>query len=294
MKNLYSNLNYFENGDTNKDIIIFLHPKNLSSWIWNNQIDYFDDYHCFYINLNNRTIKENLELIGNLIETKIKKENITTNKNSNKPQNKINLVGIEFGGQIAIELLNKYPDIINKVFLSGVNFNNYKEIIFLLEENNEKNNEKNNKNKSNLEEYDEFNLDEIFTKTKKEYLDKKSERFLAKAYLREFGISKEYYEEMKESLDEKAIKEQYKIAKDSLNYKLNPNLKDNLNKNNFNMNNILISYGTKEDLTTQISAITLKSLLKDAKLIKIEKGLLLWNMSKSELFNTILKEFLEE
>ena len=102
MKNLYSNLNYFENGDTNKDIIIFLHPKNLSSWIWNNQIDYFDDYHCFYINLDNRTIKENLDLIGNLIETKIKKENITTNKNSNKPQNKINLVGIEFGGQIAI------------------------------------------------------------------------------------------------------------------------------------------------------------------------------------------------
>ena len=286
MKNLHSNLNYFENGDITKDIIIFLHPKNLSSWIWNNQIDYFDDYHCFYINLDNRTIQENLELIGNFIETKIKKENNSNNKNSNNILSyKINLVGIEFGGQIAIELLNKYPNIINKVFLSGINFNNYKEIISLLERNNEIN---------SIEEYNEFNLDEIFTKTKKEYLDKKSERFLAKAYLREFGISKEYYEEMKESLDEKELKEQYKIAKDSLNYKLNPNLKDNLNKNNFNKNNILISYGTKEDLSTQISAISLKSLLKDVKLIKIEKGLLLWNMSKSELFNKTLREFLEE
>ncbi|MDO5850277.1 MAG: hypothetical protein Q4P14_03600, partial [Methanobacteriaceae archaeon] len=199
MKNTYSNLNYFENGDKNNDIIIFLHPKNLSSWIWNNQINHFDDYHCFYINLDNKTIKENLEQIGCLIENKLKKEN----KN-----HKINLVGIEFGAQIAIELLNKYPNSINKVFLSGIQFNNFKEInLKNLKENNKQINLKQMKTDN-----EETNFDEIFAKTKKEYLDKKSERFLTKAYLREFGISKEYYDEMKESLDTK--EEQYKIAND--------------------------------------------------------------------------------
>ncbi len=261
----YSKVNYFENGDINGEIILFLHPKNLSPWIWNNQIDAFDNYHCFYIDLENRTIEENTNLIGDFIENKLKCEIFLNDKNTSK----INLVGIEFGGQIAIELLNKYPNNINKVFLSGINFSN-----------------------SNY--LEEFDFDKIFAKTKKEYLDKKSERFLAKAYLREYGISKEYYGEMKESLDKKTKEEHYKIAKNTLNYKLDSNFKDNLEKNNFNINNILIIYGTKEDLTTQLSAIKLKSLLKEARLIEIEEGLLLWNMSKSDLFNTILKEFLEE
>ena len=261
----HSKVNYFENGDINGEIILFLHPKNLSPWIWNNQIDAFDNYHCFYIDLENRTIEENTDLIGDFIENKLKCEIFLNDKNTSK----INLVGIEFGGQIAIELLNKYPNNINKVFLSGINFSN-----------------------SNY--LEEFDFDKIFAKTKKEYLDKKSERFLAKAYLREFGISKEYYEEMKESLDEKEFKEQYIFPLLKENNILDFNLKDNLEKNNFNINNILINYGTKEDLTTQISAIKLKSLLKEARLIEIEKGLLLWNMSKSDLFNKILKEFLEE
>lgn len=268
----HSKVNYFENGDINGEIILFLHPKNLSPRIWNNQIDAFDNYHCFYIDLENRTIEENTDLIEDFIENKLKCEIFLNDKTTSK----INLVGIEFGGQIAIELLNKYPNSINKVFLSGISFNNFKE----------------NKIK-NLKE-NKIDYEEIFAKTKKEYLDKKSEKFLAKAYLREFGISKEYYNEMKDSLDLKEEKEHYKIAKNSLNYKIDFNLKDNLEKNNFNINNILISYGTKEDLTTQISAIKLKSLLKEARLIEIEKGLLLWNMSKSDLFNTILKEFLEE
>lgn len=261
MKNLvYSNLKYIETGEDNEEVILFLHPKLVSNWIWRKQLSSFNNYHCFYLNLINKTIKENVEIITQLIENKIL---------DNKEKNiKINLVGIEFGGQIAIEILNKNPKIINKIFLSGISLNEFNET--------------------------KIKVNKILSKTKLNYLKNKDENFLIKAYLRYYGISKNYYEDMKKSLDSINDEELYIISNESLNYKLNNNFSEKLNRNKFNTNNILISYGTKEDLSSQISAFNLKSMLENIKLIQINNGLMLWNLNQSELFNKNLKEFLKE
>ena len=127
-------------------------------------------------------------------------------------------------------------------------------------------------------------------KTQSEYLNEKPDAFITKAYLRYFGISKEHYKDMERIL-EKSIKEEEKIAYESLNYTIPNDLTDN--KELLEKENMMIVFGSKEDLNCAKSAIGLKNLFKNAKLAEINKGNHLWNIIDYELFNTIIIDFIE-
>ena len=114
--------------------------------------------------------------------------------------------------------------------------------------------------------------------------------FITKAYLRYFGIKKEHYNDMEKILDI-SINDERKIAFESLNYTIPESLKDN--KDIIEKDNILIIYGTKEDLNCTKSAIDLKSIFTNAKLVEIIRGNHLWNIIDSELFNTIVSDFIK-
>ncbi|WP_297979651.1 hypothetical protein, partial [uncultured Methanobrevibacter sp.] len=185
-------------------------------------------------------------------------------KQKHKSKSKINIISMGLGGSIALEILNKSPDLIDNLIISSP------------------------------ECHQESDTDndplERLAKTKAEYLNTKPDQFIVKAYLRYFGISKEFYNDMEEILDF-SIKKEREIAFESLNYPI-----DHLKKNEMikNKNNILIAYGTKENLNSRKSAIELKTVFKNAKLIEINKGTELWNINKPKLFNSITKEFINK
>ena len=274
----FNDLAYEEIGENNEEIILFLHTKLLDKWIWikqkENYYKYFNDYHCIFLDLPNhgdskskeefsidKAATEIIEFIEHLIENNEK----SANGINAKYIKGINIVALGLGASIAIEILNKDPNMIDNLILSGMEIADFKE------------------NKSN-------SVINRLAKTQSEYLNEKPDAFITKAYLRYFGISKEHYKDMERIL-EKSIKEEEKIAYESLNYTIPNDLFDN--RELLEKENILIAFGSKEDLNCAKSAIGLKNLFKNAKLVEINKGNHLWNIIDYELFNTIIIDFIE-
>lgn len=269
----FNNLTYEEIGEENREIILFLHTKLLDKWIWKKQKEghnnYFKDYHCIFLDLPNHGSSKSeeefsiheasfavMEFIENLIE--IKRGNFPTAQ-------KINLVALGLGGLIGIEIINEKPELIDNLILSGIEI-------------------------ADWQEDETTSVINRLAKTQAEYLNEKSDAFIVKAYLRYFGISKEYYDDVERIL-ERTIKEEEKIAFESLNYTLPNDLINN--KELLEKENILIIFGNKEDLNCTKSAIELKNLFENGNLIEINKGNHLWNIIDAELFNTITANFIK-
>ena len=262
----FENLAYEEIGEENDETILFLHTKLLDKWIWTRQKEgyekYFKDYHCIFLDLPHHgesksegefSIKESSREISEFIENLI----------DSKKTKKVNIISLGLGSSIAIEILNENPQMISNLILSSPEISDFKEM-------------------------KELSVTNRLAKTQSEHLNEKPDQFIVKAYLRYFGISKEYYDYM-EMILERSIKEEKEIAYESLNY----TLPKNFSKEILKKENILITFGSKEDLNCTKSAIELKDLFKNGKLIEIRKGNHLWNIIDWELFNTITSNFIK-
>ena len=262
----FNNLAYEEIGEYNEKIVLFLHPKLLSHWIWKKQIEeydkYFNDYHCIFIDLPHHgeskfdgkfSIEESSDIIIKFIKHLL----------NNKKSESINIVAIGLGASIAIEILNKETHLINHIILSGLEI-------------------------AQIREKEEETIIKRFAKTKAEYLNMKPDQFIIKAYLRYYGIRKEYYKDLEKSLDIPIRKEE-EIAYKSLNYIIPDFSKETIEKDN-----ILLVYGNKDNFNSTKSAIKLKKLFFNAKLIEIEKGNHLWNIIDYELFNQVIINFIQK
>ena len=95
-----------------------------------------------------------------------------------------------------------------------------------------------------------------------------------------------------ERILDRSIKEEKRIAFESLNYTIPENLKNNSEA--IEKDNIMIIYGSKEDLNSTKSAIKLKNIFKNARLVEIIKGNHLWNIIDYDLFNTIISDFIKD
>lgn len=314
----YNRIAYEEIGEENSKIILFLHSKIVSKWIWIKQKEnydkYFNNYNCIFIDLPHHgksrfngefSINESSEAIIDFIEFLLENKNrdiekkmaadkkeksrgdeFSEEKKEKNLVNSINIVALGLGGSIALQILNKKPDLINKLILSGVEIAHKKEKI----------------EKSPISR---------LAKTKAEFLNLKPDTFIVKAYLRYYGIKKEYYDYLDKDLD-LSIKKEKEIAFESYNFTFRDVFKEdeyvpvknrNHYKNKFlkkeynsiiDKENILIIYGNKEDITCTQSAIELKNRLINARLIEIDKGNHLWNIIDDELFNNTVKCFLNE
>lgn len=269
----YKNLAYHEMGNENEKIILFLHSKIVSKWIWTKQMKgydkYFKDYHCIFVDLPHHgesqsdgkfSINESSDIIIDFLEDLLKNKE---NENKIRLSKPVNIVALGIGASIAIEILNKKPELVNHLILSGLEIADRKES-------------------------KESSIINIIGKTKAEYLNEKPDSFITKAYLRYFGIKKDYYDFMENDLDMRIQKEK-EIAFESLNYTIS----NNLNNNILDKKEILLAYGNKEDLSCTYSAIKLKNIFKNARLIEINKGNHLWNLIDWELFNRTIIDFIE-
>ena len=265
----FNSLAYEEIGEENSETILFLHTKLLDKWIWKKQKEnysqYFNGYHCIFLDLPNHgdsksdkefSIMSSADEISEFIKDLI----------DNKKIESINVVALGIGGSIAIEIINENPKIIDNLILSGLEIADFRES-------------------------ESDSIVDRLAKTQSEYLNEKPDTFITKAYLRYFGIKKEHYNDVERILD-RSIREEKKIAFESLNYTIPENLKNN--NEIIEKDNILIIYGSKEDLNSTKSAIELKSIFKNARLVEIIKGNHLWNIIDYDLFNTIISDFIKE
>jgi hypothetical protein len=241
----------------------------LDKWIWRKQKEgydrYFYGYHCIFLDLPNHgdsISKEEFSIYKSSIEISEFIDYIINNKGIEN----VNIVALGIGGSIAIEILNKNPNLIGTLIISGPEIADYKES-------------------------ESDSVVNGLAKTQSEYLNEKSDMFITKAYLRYFGIKKEHYNDMEKILDI-SINDERKIAFESLNYTIPESLKDN--KDIIEKENILITYGTKEDLNCTKSAIDLKSIFTNAKLVEIIRGNHLWNIIDHDLFSTIISNFIRD
>ena len=264
----YNNLAYDEIGEENSETILFLHAKLLDKWIWKKQKEdydkYFKGFHCIFLDLPNHSDSKSEQEI-NKKKSSIEISEFIAHILNHKDIKKINIVALGIGGSIAIEILNENPKIIDNLILSGLEIADYKE----------------------------SELDSVangLAKAQSEYLNEKSDIFITKAYLRYFGISKEHYNDVERILDI-SISDERKIAFESLNYTIPESLKNN--ENTIEKDNVLIIYGSKEDLNCTKSAIDLKNIFINAKLVEIIKGNHLWNIIDYELFNTTISDFIK-
>jgi len=250
-----NNLNFIEENPEQKKVLIFLHPLNLSLWIWNKQFKEFNNFNNIFIDLPNHG-KSNKNFNFEISKTvDILKEFILE---LNKEE--INFVGIGLGGQIAIEFISKYPNLINKVIVSGVQSIDEK----------------------SKESY-ETSIVQILNKTKK-ILDSKSEDFLALAYLRYYGIGKEYYEYLFKNYLNQDYENLKRISYENLNYSLNKKPKDKSKE-------ILVCFGSYDTIWVKSSVFKIKKIYTNVKPLKIENATHLWNIRKYKLFNKLLKDY---
>jgi pimeloyl-ACP methyl ester carboxylesterase len=105
---------YYEVHNENKgEILLFIHGIGTSSWGWWQQLDAFNQYQIFLIDLPGhgksahipwRNLKETIRKIADIFLV----------------GKKIHIVGISLGGHVALELAKHYPEKINSVFISGI------------------------------------------------------------------------------------------------------------------------------------------------------------------------------
>jgi hypothetical protein len=259
---------YFEeDGKINKEAIIFIHSNLLSNWVWKNQKNHFNNYHCIYLDLPEHgqsifgdkfLIDETGEIVKDFIIEKLKNK-------------KVHLVGIAIGGEIILYLLAKYPQLIETGIVTGVNL---KPTI-----NENSTNEQKASNKINQ-------LLSCLKKTKIDILNKKHPNFIIKGYLAEYGLGKEYFNELKKSI-KVSESNLISITRESLKFKI-----PHRNMNTKNQANLLILYGTKEYPKISKSARIIKDSFPESQVFSVYKAIHLWNIIDNVWFNEIINEFI--
>ncbi|MUG43512.1 alpha/beta fold hydrolase [Paenibacillus woosongensis] len=95
---------YIESGDTKAPLLVFLHGGGVSGWMWDKQIEHFQDYHCLVPDLPGHgqsssipfSISGSAEFIAKLIEPMAQGKTVV-------------LIGFSLGAQVALQLLSMRP-----------------------------------------------------------------------------------------------------------------------------------------------------------------------------------------
>jgi len=247
---------YFkETGKENPETIIFLHGGALSGWVWEKQLENFNDYHCLVPDLPEHgksmvdtfTIENAADEVLDLIRSRAHK-------------GKAHLVGISLGAQVILEMLSKSPEIIDHVLISGTLVRKLPATDFFLK---------------------------ILNYTIKAYMPIKDTDFLIKANIRSYNIPKEYFKNLKETT--------HSISADSLNRILNENMLFKIPEGIENVNNpILIIAGGKEYGIIKESARDLKNVIPNSQYFIASNMVHIWNLVDPEFFNSVLRAWITD
>ena len=245
-----------ETGENNDETIVFLHGEGISGWMWDEQLKAFSEYHCIIPDLPGHgksaevkpvTVQDAADMIIDIIKNKAK-------------NGKAHLVGLSMGAQIAVQILNTAPEVVNHVLISGALVRNSQPTESFLEL-----------------------LDNLIAL----YLPDKNKIIRIMSYVRSYNIPKNLIDKFRESTY--VIEPYYldKILRETMLFKM----PDNLEHANVP---VLVMAGEKDYRIINESALTLLNVLPNSKGAVALKVGHLWNIENPELFNTALKSWLKD
>lgn len=250
------NLYLKQTGKTNSETIIFLHGGGIAGWMWDRQLEAFNDYHCLVpdlpehgksIDIKPFTMKGAAEMIVDIIRDQAH-------------GGKAHLVGISLGAQIIVQILSTAPEVVDHALISGtlVHTIPHTETFLKL-------------------------LDYLI----KAYEPVKDTDFFIKANMRMYNLPKSLFNEFKEST--------HLISPDSLNRILKENmlfkLPAGLEKAGAP---VLVMAGEKDYQIIKESARDLINILPNSKAYMALKVGHLWNMESPEPFNSVLRGWIND
>lgn len=111
-------IHFVETGNKDGASIVFIHGGGISSWMWDNQLKYFKDYHCITLDLPEHglsveegtiSIKGSVETVSDIIK-----------KHANGE--KAHVVGHSLGAKVVVELLNTAPNLVDHAVVASALF----------------------------------------------------------------------------------------------------------------------------------------------------------------------------
>jgi pimeloyl-ACP methyl ester carboxylesterase len=105
----------YESGSNNASTVLFLHGAGGGGWMWQQQMKALSDYHCLAPDLP--------EHGHSSLETPFRRStvvhDIATIIRTRTHEGSAHIIGLSLGGQITIELLKQYPEIVKSAVISG-------------------------------------------------------------------------------------------------------------------------------------------------------------------------------
>ncbi|MGB9936500.1 MAG: alpha/beta fold hydrolase [Methanobacterium sp.] len=245
-----------EIGENNNETIIFLHSEGIAGWMWDKQVEAFNDYHCIVPDLpchgksagiKQFTIKNTAEMIIDIIKNKGK-------------NGKAHLVGLSLGAQIIVQILSTAPEVVDHVLISGAIARNFQPSETFLE---------------------------LLNQLIEVYLPDKNKTIRIMSYVRAYNIPKNLQGKFKEST--------YVIEPDSLDRIIRENMLFKIPSGIINVNiPVLIMTGQKDPLIIKESAKMLLNVIPNSKGAMALKVGRVWNIENHELFNNVLKAWITD
>jgi pimeloyl-ACP methyl ester carboxylesterase len=96
--------------------IVFMHGIGTSGWMWYPQIAALSDYHCLNIDLPGHGKSNHVEWVS-FADTA---DQAAALIQAHATNGRAHVVGLSLGGHIALALLERHPDVLDRVIVSGV------------------------------------------------------------------------------------------------------------------------------------------------------------------------------
>lgn len=105
-----------ETGMRGAPSIVFLHGVGASGWMWEKQIAAFTDFHCLNIDLPGHGKSNHVRWLS-LADTA---DQVAALIQTHATNGRAHIVGLSLGGYIALVLLERHADVVDRVVISGV------------------------------------------------------------------------------------------------------------------------------------------------------------------------------
>lgn len=243
-----------ETGHQNSETIVFLHGGGMAGWIWDEQVKDFNDYHCMIPDLPEHGQSAEVKPFSIECAAEVVVDLIRTRAHNGKAH----LVGLSLGAQIIVQILATHPEVVDHAFLSGtlIRAIPYQDVLLKL-------------------------LDYTF----KVYEPVKDTDFFIKANMRTYNISKSYFHKFKEATLQIKADSLHRILQENLFFKLPSGLEKAKVP-------VLVMMGEKDYKVIKESARDLFNILPNSSAYIVPKVGHVWNMESPELFNHVLRNFI--
>lgn len=111
-----SSLYVDETGNPTAPDIVFLHGIGVSGWMWKPQIAACSDFHCLNVDLPGHGKSNHIPWLS-LADTA---DQIATIIQTRATNGRAHVVGLSLGGHVALVLLERHPDKVDRAVISGV------------------------------------------------------------------------------------------------------------------------------------------------------------------------------